>query len=149
MDNLSTDFGAVTSSAFDAANRLAESGGAVYPVRYGYDTEGRRTLLTTYPNVGGPRFAAAIAIGDTTSWAFDSATGYCTAKTNADGSLVAYSYTTDGKPHRTTYASGRWHENAYNAKRELVSTEYYDGEVYRRSLVTGIESSANERHFQK
>ena len=35
----------------------------------------------------------------------------------------------DGKPLRTTYASGRWRENAYNAKRELASVEYSDGEV--------------------
>ncbi len=48
---------------------------------------------------------------------------------HTDNSTVAYTHTPDGKPLRTTYASGRWRENAYNAKRELVSTEYSDGEV--------------------
>jgi RHS repeat-associated protein len=112
--------GAVTSSAYDAANRLSESSGSVYPVRYGYDTEGRRTGLSTTRNGNA---------WDATGWTFDPATGFCTVKTYADGSTVTYSYTTDGKPLRTTYAGGRWRENAYNAKRELVSTEYSDGEV--------------------
>ena len=120
--------GAVTYSAYDAANRLAESGGAVYPVRNGYDTDGRRTSLTTFRDAGGPGSVPA-ADGDTTTWTFDPATGFCTVKTYADGSTVTYSYTTDGNPLRTTYASGRWRENAYNAKRELVSTEYSDGDV--------------------
>ena len=112
--------GAVTTSAYDSAKRLSSSGGAVYPVQYGYDTEGRRTGLSTTRN--------GIA-RDATGWTFDPATGFCTIKTYADGSTVTYSYTTDGKPLRTTYTSGRWRENAYNAKRELVSTEYSDGEV--------------------
>jgi RHS repeat-associated protein len=112
--------GAVTSSAYDAANRIAESCGAVYPVRYGYDTEGHRTGLSTTRNGNA---------WDATGWTFDPATGFCTVKTYADGTTVTYSYTTDGKPLRTTYASGRWRENSYNAKRELVSTEYSDGDV--------------------
>ncbi len=112
--------GAVTSSAYDAANRIAESGGAVYPSRYGYDTEGHRTALSTTRNG---------SAWDATGWTFDAATGHCTAKTYADGSANAYTYTADGKPLRTTYASGRWRENAYNARRELASVEYSDGEV--------------------
>ncbi len=120
--------GAVTSSAYDAANRLAESGGATYPVRNGYDTDGRRTSLTTFRDAGGPGSVPA-ADGDTTTLTFDPATGFCTVKTYADNSANAYTYTSDGKPLRTTYASGRWRENAYNARRELASVEYSDGEA--------------------
>ena len=112
--------GAVTVSAFDAAHRLSESSGSVYPVQYGYDTAGRRTGLSTTRNGNA---------WDATSWTFNPSTGFCTLKTYADGTTVAYSYTADGKPQRTTYASGRWRENAYNAKRELVSTTYSDGET--------------------
>ncbi|MGN0845531.1 MAG: RHS repeat domain-containing protein, partial [Kiritimatiellia bacterium] len=119
--------GAVTSSAYDAANRIAESSGAVYPVRYGYDTEGHRTTLTTFRNTGGSPSSATD--GDTTSWTFDPTTGFCTVKTYADGTTVTYSYTTDGKPLRTTYASGRWRDNTYNTKRELVATAYSDGDA--------------------
>ena len=42
-------------------------------------------------------------------------TGSCVAKTYADGSAVAYAYTPDNLPLRTTYASGRWKEYAYDA----------------------------------
>ena len=119
--------GVVTYSAYDAENRLAESGGAVYPMRNGYDTDGRRTSLTTFRTTGAVALVATE--GDTTSWTFDPATGFCTVKTYADNSANAYTYTSDGKPLRTTYASGRWCENAYNAKRELASVEYSDGEV--------------------
>lgn len=112
--------GAATSSAYDLAQRLAETGGAVYPVRFAYDIESRRTdLSTTHDGIN----------WDTTTWTYDSATSLCTSKTYADGSTISYTHTPDGKPLRTTYASGRWRENAYNAKRELVSTEYSDGEV--------------------
>ena len=113
--------GAVTVSAYDASRRIAETGGAVYPVRYGYDTEGRRTGLSTTRSGGA---------WDTTAWTFDAATGRCTAKTYADNTANSYTYTADGKPLRTTYASGRWRENAYNARRELAAVEYSDGEVY-------------------
>ena len=112
--------GAVTVSAYDAANRLSATVGAVYPVRNGYDTAGRRTGLSTTRDGN---------TWDATSWTFNPATGFCTVKTYADGSTIAYTHTPDGKPLRTTYASGLWRENAYNAKRELVSTEYSDGEV--------------------
>lgn len=113
--------GAVTTSAYDAANRIAESGGAVYPARYGYDTAGRRTGLSTTRDG---------TLWDTTTWTYDPATSLCSAKTYADGSTVTYTHTPDGKPLRTAYAGdGRWHENSYNAKRELVSTEYSDGEA--------------------
>ena len=119
--------GAVTYSAYDAENRLAESGGAVYPMRNGYDTDGRRTSLTTFRTTGAVALVATD--GDTTTWTFDPATGFCTVKTYADNSANAYTYTSDGKPLRTTYASGRWRENAYNARRELASVEYSDGEI--------------------
>ena len=112
--------GAVTVSAYDAVHRLAETGGTVYPSRYNYDTDGRRTGLSTTRNG---------SVWDATGWTFDAATGHCTAKSYADNSANAYTYTADGKPLRSTYASGRWRENAYNVRRELASVEYSDGEV--------------------
>ena len=119
--------GNTTYRTYDPLGKLTAEWGATYPVRYTYDTAGRRTSLTTF------RTTEAVALvatdGDTTTWTFDPATGFCTVKTYADNSANAYTYTSDGKPLRTTYASGRWRENAYNAKRELASVEYSDGEV--------------------
>ncbi len=118
--------GAVTSSAYDAANRLAESGGATYPVRNGYDTDGRRTSLTTFRDAGGPGSVPAAA-GDTTTWTFDPATGFCTVKTYADNSTVTYTHTPDGLLLRETKPSGAWKENVYDAARKIVGIVSSDG----------------------
>ena len=85
--------------------------GATYPVRYTYDSAGRRTSLSTTRDG---------ACWDTTTWEYDAATGNCVSKIYADGSTVYYTYTPDSLPLRTTYASGRWAENMCNAKREVV-----------------------------
>ena len=110
--------GAVTSSAYDAANRLAESGGATYPVRYAYDTEGRRTGLFTTRNGNA---------WDATGWTFDPATGFCTVKTYADDSTVTYTHTPDGLLLRETKPSGAWKENVYDAARKIVGIVSSDG----------------------
>ena len=49
------------------------------------------------------------------------------AKIYPDGCRVDYTYTGDGLPLRTTYASGRWTENVYDARRRLVGTLSSDG----------------------
>ena len=117
--------GAVTYSAYDAENRLAESGGATYPVRNGYDTDGRRTSLTTFRTTGAVALVATD--GDTTTWTFDPATGFCTVKTYADGSTIAYTHTSDGLLLRETKPSGAWKENVYDAARQIVGVVSSDG----------------------
>ena len=118
--------GVVTYSAYDAENRLAESGGVVYPMRNGYDTDGRRTSLTTFRDAGGPGSVPAAA-GDTTSWTFDPATGFCTVKTYADGSTIVYTHTSDGLLLRETKPSGAWKENVYDVARQIVGVVSSDG----------------------
>ena len=66
---------------------------------------------------------------DTTAWTYDHATGNCLSKTYADNSTVIYTYTPDNLPLRTTYASGRWKENVYDSRRQVVAVEYSDGEI--------------------
>ncbi len=112
--------GVATTFAYDVVNRLTESRGAVHPVRQEYDTEGHKISLSTTRNG---------SVWDKTRWTFDAASGHCITKTYADNSANAYTYTADGKPLRTTCASGRWCENTYNEKRELASVEYSDGEI--------------------
>ena len=105
---------------YDPLGNIIAEWGATYPVRYTYDTAGRRTSLST------TRDGVA---WDTTTWAYDSATGNCRSKTYADDSTVTYTYTPDNLPLRTTYASGRWKENVYDERRKVVAVEYSDGET--------------------
>ncbi len=89
--------------------------------------------------------------GDTTRWTLDPATGLCLSKTYADNSTISYTYTPDGLPARTTWPGGRWQENGYNAKREIVSTERSDGEeasfaydAYSREIAATNDSASIE-----
>ena len=63
---------------------------------------------------------------DETQWTFDPATGHVTNKVYADDSAVAYSYTDDGKPRRTTWARGEWKESAYDPQRRLAGVSCSD-----------------------
>ncbi|MBR3085389.1 MAG: RHS repeat-associated core domain-containing protein [Kiritimatiellae bacterium] len=117
--------GDTTFCEYDAENRLAATWGATYPLLYGYDTQGRRTSLSTTRDPAAnlstfQPFNFSTCVWDETRWGFDPNTSLCTNKTYADGSTVAYTYAPDGKPLRTTYPSGRWKENAYDANRRLV-----------------------------
>ena len=123
--------------AFDPFGNLISEWGATYPVRYTYDTQNRRTSLSTTRD------------GDTwdvTRWIYDTATGLCTSKIYADGSTVAYTYTPDGLSLRTTYASGRWTENVYNERREVIETlssDNADNVSYVKDEFGRIVSEAN------
>ena len=104
----------------DPFSRVVAEWGATYPVRYTYDTAGRRTSLSTTRDG---------STWDTTAWAYDAATGNCLSKTYADGSTITYTYTPDNLPLRTTYASGRWKGNVYDERRQAVGVIYSDDEV--------------------
>ena len=109
--------GVATYALYDPdGNAVAESG-ATYPTETDYDTAGRRIALRT--TRGGESW-------DETRWGYDAATGSCTNKTYADGSHVEYTHTPDELPLRTTYASGRWRENAYDGSRRLVQVSHSD-----------------------
>ena len=112
--------GAATFAAHDPDGNVVAEGGATYPTEADYDASGRRVALRT------TRDGEA---WDETSWAYDAATGVCTNKTYADGSTVSYTHTTDGLPLRTTYASGRWKENAYDSRRQLAQVSHSDSSL--------------------
>ena len=100
---------------YDPLGRLVAEWGATYPVLYTYDTQGRRTSLTTFRSAGAVALVATA--GDTTTWTYDPSTGNCLSKTYADGSTITYTYTPDNLPLRTTYASGKWKENVNCSRR--------------------------------
>ena len=109
---------------YDPFGRVLVEWGATYPVRYTYDTQGRRTSLTTFRTTGGTQFIASADLGDTTTWTYDPYTSLCLSKTYADGSTITYTYTPDNLPLRTTYASGKWKENVHDAQRRLCGVVY-------------------------
>jgi len=112
--------GNVAETSYDPLGRTAATGGDAYPLRFGYDTEGRKTRGWTTRDGG--------AAWDETQWEFDPASGLNTAKQYANGSRVAYAYTDNGKRTRTTWARGAWKQHAYN-ERNLVSGTTYSGTV--------------------
>lgn len=129
--------GIETRVEYDAVGNVVAEDGAAYPVRYGYDTQGRRTSLATTRDG---------AVWDVTRWAYDPATGLCTSKTYADGSSVAYAYTPDGLPLRATPAGGRWTGNVYDAKRRSIgrlSSDGSDDAAFVRDAYGRLVSSSN------
>ena len=124
-------------SVRDVVGNVVSEDGATYPVRYTYDSQNRRTSLSTTRDG---------VTWDTTTWTYDSATGNCLSKTYADNSTVTYTYTPDNLPLRTTYASGRWKENVYDGRRQIVGTLSSGGEndaVLQRDAYGRIVSESN------
>ena len=121
-------------TAYDANGNVVSEEGAIYPVRYAYDSQNRRVAMWT--NRSGDEW-------DMTRWAYDPATGLCTSKTYEDGSIVTYEYTPDGLLETTRTADGHWTRNIYDAKRQLVGVQYDDASnvTYGRDAY-GRESSA-------
>ena len=60
--------GNVINYAYDLRGSKTYEGGATYPVRYTYDVFGNKTSMTTYRK-------EASGVGDTTTWAYDEASG--------------------------------------------------------------------------
>jgi RHS repeat-associated protein len=107
----------VVTNGYDVAGTLIAQGGDSYPVTFGNDTAGRRTQLTT-------RYGEADASAST-QWKFNTLTGLLTNKLDAAGKGPVYTYTSDGKLLRTTWArTGAWKENAYD-QRGLISSNCY------------------------
>ena len=112
--------GQVVETDYDVFGNVTAMRGATYPIEMDYDTENHRVALRTTRDG---------STWDETRWTYDAATGNCLLKTYADGSTVAYTYTPDNLPLRTTYASGRWKENVYDERRKVVGVEYSDAET--------------------
>ncbi len=138
--------GNTTYRTYDPLGNLTAEWGATYPVRYTYDTQGRRTSLTTFHTTGAVALVATD--GDTTTWTYDPYTGNCLSKTYADGSTIIYTYTPDNLLLRTTYASGKWKENVYDAQRRLCGVVYsspdmdYEFQLDAYGNATNVEDSA-------
>jgi RHS repeat-associated protein len=84
-----------------------------YPVEYAYDDYGQRVTMKTYrAGTGwtGSTWPGSPGTADTTTWAYDNATGTLTSKTDVSSEVVAYTrtytYTTRGQLKTRTWARG-------------------------------------------
>ena len=112
--------GNVTVYEYDVRGNKTYEGGAVYPVVYDYDLFGQKVGMTTFRD-------EASGEGDSTTWAYDEATGALLSKTYADGHGVAYTLTDLGQAATRTDARGNVTAYAYNVYGDLVSQTYSDG----------------------
>ena len=110
--------GNLVTTAYDAAGAVTQIGGAANPVRYGYDSSGRRTSLKTTRN--GVNW-------DETEWEYNAGTGLCVAKEYANGSRQTMTYAGDGQLLRKTLPSGKWTQNAYDGQGRIVGIASSDG----------------------
>ena len=111
--------GNVTVYEYDLRGNKTYEGGATYPVRYTYDVFGNKTSMTTYRN-------EASGVGDTTTWAYDEASGVLLSKTYADGKGLTYTYTNDGRLATRTNARGIVTTYGYDTWGQLLSVDYAD-----------------------
>ena len=113
-------------------------GDTTYPVENGYDTWGRRTTMKTYRAGSGWTGAtwptSTTGTADTTTWAYQEATGLLSSKTDAANKAVNYTYTAAGQIATRQWArifSGSTHVTTtygYSSTTgELTSTSYNDG----------------------
>ena len=122
----------------DALGRTVAVAGDAYPLSFGYDTAGRKTMSATTRDGG--------TTWDETGWEYDPASGVNTAKEFADGSRVAHAYTDNGRRTRTTYARGEWREHAYNDRNLVSGTTYSNADTPSVSCVyddSGAQASAS------
>ena len=106
-----------------------------YPTEKVYDDHGRVTQLKTYRNGSGwtaNAWPTTTGDADVTSWTYDAASGLVTAKTDAAGKSVNYTYNANGKLATRTWArlnGGTALTTAYGystATGELLTVDYSD-----------------------
>ncbi len=124
LASVTDPIGNATVYEYDLRGRKTYEGGATYPVRYTYDIFGNKTTMTTFRDAGGPGFVPAV--GDTTTWLYDIASGSMTNKIYADGKGPSYSYSPDGKLAQRTWARGIVTDYMYDNWGSLTNTVYSD-----------------------
>lgn len=85
-----------TSYVYDSYGRVvAQYGTGTYPVKFGFNSYGEQTSMTTYQSwsyTGDPSNVASWTGGTTTLWNVDSASGLLQSKEDAQGRKTVYAY---------------------------------------------------------
>lgn len=93
-------------------------GSRTYPVEYTYDSQGRMAALKTWQNYTGNSGTA------TTTWSYDAARGFLTAKGYPGAQGPSYTYTAAGRVYQRTSGRGGVTTYGYGAAGDLVSIGY-------------------------
>ncbi|HWA09836.1 MAG TPA: RHS repeat-associated core domain-containing protein [Opitutaceae bacterium] len=92
-------------------------GEATYPVEYGFNDYGEQTTMSTFrggTGWDGSTWPSSPGTADTTTWAYDAATGTLTSKTDAQSHAVTYTYNTRAQLSTRTWARGVTTSYAYD-----------------------------------
>ncbi|MDD5679451.1 MAG: hypothetical protein PHW60_15895 [Kiritimatiellae bacterium] len=122
-------------SSYTSHGQLEKTwGSGTYPVSYEYDAYGRMTKMNTYRGGTGwsnSTWSTSPGTADTTEWIYHEASGLLTAKKDAAGKQVSYTYATGGK-----LATRVWSRNSgtnslvttysYSANGDLTAIDYSD-----------------------
>ena len=146
--------GNTTNYRYDLRGRkVAEWGTAVQPVVYGYDDADHLVSLTTFRGAPGTnadgspsRSGEGAAAGDTTTWAYDPATGLELSKTYADNTSVAKTYDAFNRLETETNARGTVKRHTYEPARGLLlgTTWYHPAQEGEEAVV---DSSSPAQSF--
>ena len=140
--------GNTTNYRYDLRGRkVAEWGTAVLPVVYGYDDADHLVSLTTYRNPGTVISSDPAALsGDTTTWAYDPATGLELSKTYADNTSVVKTYDAFNRLETETNARGTVKRHTYEPARGLLlgTTWYHPAQEGEEAVV---DSSSPAQSF--
>ncbi|MDD5678390.1 MAG: hypothetical protein PHW60_10435 [Kiritimatiellae bacterium] len=122
-------------SSFLSCGQLEKTwGSSAYPVSYEYDGYGRMVKMNTYRSGSGwtgSTWPTNPGTADTTEWVYHEASGLLTAKKDASGKQVSYTYSSGGK-----LASREWAR--VNGTNSLVTTYSYST---NSGDLTGIDYS--------
>ena len=102
--------GKLSYQSYNARGQVVRTWGqTTYPVEYGFDDYGQQTTMSTFrggTGWDGSSWPGSPGTADTTTWAYDNATGTLTSKTDAKSHAVSYTYNTRGQLATRTWARG-------------------------------------------
>lgn len=117
--------------SFNSRNQVTRTwGAATDPVEYTFDDYGQQTAMSTFRGGTGwdqSTWPSNAGTADTTTWAFENATGLLTSKTDASNYAVSYTYNARGQLLTRTWSRGTVTTYAYSSTTaEQIGITYSD-----------------------
>lgn len=118
--------GAVVTNVFLANGLIQKTWGSrLYPVEYTFDYAGRMKTMTTWQQFN-QATGSGLSGSAVTTWNYDTARGWLTNKTYADGLGPVYTNTPSGRLGKRTWARAVSTVYSYNAAGDLTGADYSD-----------------------